>query len=78
MEVADCRDGLEAVFKGGEGGGLGEEHEDAVEGFVEVGVECWFEELEAEVYKEGCWLVVGLRFWWEGGSGGRTGEDWGF
>ena len=26
VEVTDCADAVEAVFKGGEGGGLGQEH----------------------------------------------------
>ena len=49
MQESDGGDGVQAVFEGGEGGGLREEHEQAVEAFVEVGVAVWFEELEAEI-----------------------------
>lgn len=52
MQVADCGNGVEAVFEGRKGRGLGEEHEEAVEAFVEEGVAFWFEELETEV-----WLI---------------------
>jgi len=52
-QVADCGDGVETVFEGGEVCRLREEHEDAVEAFVEVGVAVGFEELEAEVCVEG-------------------------
>ncbi len=52
-QVADCGDGVETVFEGGEVCRLREEHEDAVEAFVEVGVAVGFEELEAEVCGEG-------------------------
>jgi hypothetical protein len=31
---------------------LGEQHEEAIETFVEVGVSIWLEQLEAEVFKE--------------------------
>lgn len=51
MQKSDVADAVEAVFQGGEGGALGEEHEDTVETFVEVGVSFWFEELETEVYR---------------------------
>lgn len=50
VDEADTADAVEAVFESCEGGALGEEHEDAVEAFVEVGVSFWFEELEAEVW----------------------------
>lgn len=53
MDEADAADAVEAVLERREGGALGEEHEDAVEAFVEVGVSFWFEELEAEVWGVG-------------------------
>lgn len=71
MEKADVADAVEAVFQGGEGGALGEEHEDAVEAFVEVGVFFGFEELEAEVWM--CWLGCEVLRW----RGRLTGEDGG-
>lgn len=50
MEETDVADAVEAILECGEGGALGEEHEDTVEAFVEVGVFFGLEELEAEVY----------------------------
>jgi len=49
MEIANCADGVEAVFEGCKGGGLWEEHEKAIKTFVEVRKAFGFEELEAEV-----------------------------
>jgi hypothetical protein len=46
MEETDVADTVQPVFKGGKGGTLGEEHEDAVEAFVQVGIFFGFEELE--------------------------------
>jgi hypothetical protein len=51
VEVADCTDGIETVFKGCKGGGLWEEHEEAIKAFVEVREAFGFEELEAEVWQ---------------------------
>jgi hypothetical protein len=51
VEEANVADAVQAVLEGGEGGALGEEHEDAVETFVEEGVFFGLEELEAEVYQ---------------------------
>lgn len=72
VEVADCRDAVEAVLEGCEGGGLWEEHEEAVEAFVEVGIALGFEELHAEIWS----LLVQV----EGrqGVGRLTCEDRGF
>lgn len=49
MEKTDVADAVQSVLEGGEGGALGEEHEDTVEAFVQVGVSFGFEELEAKV-----------------------------
>jgi hypothetical protein len=49
VEIADGGDAVESVFEGGEGGGLGEEHEEAVEAFVEMWIALGFEELEAKI-----------------------------
>jgi hypothetical protein len=38
VKVADGADAVEAVFEGCKGGGLGEEHEETVEAFVEMGI----------------------------------------
>ncbi len=51
MEVADCADRVESVFKRCKSGGLWEEHEEAIEAFVEVREAFGLEELEAEVWK---------------------------
>ena len=50
MEVADCRDAIEAILKGRKGRGLWEEHEEAIEAFVQVRVSLRLEELHAEIY----------------------------
>lgn len=47
VDEANAADAVEAVFERCEGGALREEHEDAVEAFVEVRVSFWFKELEA-------------------------------
>jgi hypothetical protein len=49
MEDANVADTVQAVLESGEGGALGEEHENAIETFVEKGVFFRLEELEAEV-----------------------------
>lgn len=49
VEVANCADGVEAIFKGCKGGRLWKEHEEAIEAFVEVRKAFGFEELETEV-----------------------------
>lgn len=49
MEKTDVANAVEAVFERCKGGALREEHKDAVETFVEVGVAFWFEELETQV-----------------------------
>lgn len=54
VEEADVADAVEAVLEGGEGGALGEEHEDSVETFVEEGVLFGFEELETKI----CWALA--------------------
>jgi len=51
VEVADCADRVESVFKRCKSGGLWEEHEEAIEAFVEVREAFGLEELEAEVWK---------------------------
>ena len=55
MEKTDVANAVEAVFERCKGGALREEHKDAVEAFVEVGVAFWFEELETQV-----WLLVSV------------------
>ena len=49
MEEAYGAYAVQAVLERGEGGGLREEHEEAVEAFVEVRVALWLQELQAEV-----------------------------
>lgn len=49
MEESDGADAVEAIFEGCEGRGLGKQHEEAVEAFVEVGVFFRFEKLETEI-----------------------------
>jgi hypothetical protein len=56
MEVSNCADGVETVFEGCKGGGLWEEHEKAIEAFVEVRKAFGFEELEAEI----CRFIVSM------------------
>ena len=72
MQVADCTDAVEAVFEGGEGAGLREQHEEAVEAFVEVRETLGFEELEAEVW--GSWSDYAQQ---TGVKGRLAGEDGG-
>lgn len=50
MEVADCRDAVKPIFKGCKSRGLWQEHEKAVETFVQIGVSLRLEELHAEIY----------------------------
>jgi hypothetical protein len=59
VEEANVVDTVQAVFECCEGGALGEEHEDAVETFVEIGVFFGFQELEAEV-------CIAVSFWISG------------
>lgn len=49
MEETDVADAVQPIFKGGKGGALGEEHEDTVEAFIQVGVFFGFEELQTKV-----------------------------
>jgi hypothetical protein len=56
VEEANVADTVQAVFEGCEGGALGEEHEDAVETFVEIGIFFGFQKLEAEV-------CISVSFW---------------
>lgn len=42
MEKADGGNGVKAVLEGCEGGRLGQEHEQSVQTFVEVGIAFWF------------------------------------
>lgn len=51
VEETNVADAVQTVLEGGEGRALGEEHEDAVETFVQEGVFFGFKELEAEI----CW-----------------------
>ena len=49
VEIADYADGVEAVLEGCKGGRLWEEHEEAVETFVQVWISFWLKELEAKI-----------------------------
>lgn len=61
VKETNVADAVQTVLQGGEGGALGEEHEDAVEAFVQEGVFFGFKELEAEI----CWgLAAGTGVVW--------------
>jgi hypothetical protein len=47
VQVADGRNAVESVLERGKGGRLGEEHEQPIETFVEVGVFFGLQELHA-------------------------------
>lgn len=49
VQVADRRHAVQPVLEGGKGGGLGEEHEEPVETFVEMRVSFGLKELHAEI-----------------------------
>lgn len=51
VEETNIANAVQTILEGGEGGALREEHEDAVETFVQEGVFFGFKELEAEI----CW-----------------------
>ena len=51
VEETNVANAVQTVLEGGEGRALGEEHEHAVEAFVQKGVFFGFKELEAEI----CW-----------------------
>lgn len=53
VEVPDRADAVETVLQRGEGRALREQHEEAVEAFVEVGEALGLEELHAEVGEDG-------------------------
>lgn len=53
VEVSDGRDSVEPILEGGKSGRLREQHEEAVETLVKVGVFLRFQELETEVGEHG-------------------------
>lgn len=53
VQIPYRADAVKSVFQSCEGGALGQEHEEAVKAFIEVGVAFWFEELEAQVSEDG-------------------------
>lgn len=53
MEVPDGRDSVESILEGSKSGRLREQHEEAVETLVKVGVFLGFQELETEVGEHG-------------------------
>ena len=72
VEITDGTDAVKAVLEGCEGGGLRQEHEEAVKAFVEVGVAFWFEQLKSEICEERDQQLREKR----GRATTLTGEDW--